>query len=141
MVGNLLGVTLLVLIYTFTNINLVAKKNKCLRNQIDDSVVATVVNTTNGQITFAFDGLTCTIPLTTANYAQPGLNVYIFRSETGKCDTNKHDDDCEEDILAFNMLFTMLGGAVMGMALGCCFPKYVCTKCQQINRNTPPLDL
>lgn len=104
-------------IYILSNIDLVSKYRDCKANEVHTEELATVVNNTNGVVTYQLqDGKRCDVVIFGGSSLQPGSNAVVFRSSSGRCDTKAHDDTCDQGLVLFNILYTLFG--VM-MTVGC----------------------
>lgn len=103
-----------VLIYVLVNLRLVEDADACRRHQPDTLVRARVLSELYSSVAFELlDGTntTCTILFSgsPSNSTKPGDIVYVYRSDAGECDISAQDKSCNNSILFFNLLFTLLG--------------------------------
>lgn len=97
-----------------TNLELWGIREDCRLHRIDTFVLATVVNNTDGVVTYALpDGMWCAMAPPGGSALPVGTKAWIYRSASGQCGLEQDATNCNEWLVLFNMLFGLLGGGAL----------------------------
>lgn len=111
--GAVAGFALLAIVAVTCELTLLDKMYDCQRDRIDKWTRAVLVSETNQTATFVLpNGANCSVFYAGGLDLCPNATVDIYKSDSGSCASKIQDYFCGENVVLFNILFFLCGGAL-----------------------------
>lgn len=117
--GAIAGLVLFAIVSVACELTLLDEMFNCERDRIDKWTRAVVVSETNQTTTFLLpNGANCSVVYVGGSHLIPNATVEIYKSESGFCASNEQKYFCGKNVVLFNVLFFLCGGALLTCLCG-----------------------